>query len=58
LQALNATGDPLLAALTNTPDDDEDETASERESADRARREIQEGQTLSQDEVSRKLRRA
>jgi hypothetical protein len=58
LQALSETGDSLLAALTNAPVDDEDETESERESADRARRDIREGQLHSQDEVRRKLRRA
>lgn len=58
LQALNATGDPLLAAVNSAPVDDEEETELERVSADRARREIREGQALSQDEVRRKLRRA
>lgn len=58
LQALNATGDRLLAALSKAPVDDEDETASERESADRARRDIRQGQTISQEDVRQKLRRA
>ena len=58
LQALNASGDPLLGTLSNAPVDDEDETSSERQSADRARRDIEEGKTLSNDEVRRKLRRA
>ena len=58
LEALHATGDPLLSALTNAPIDDEDESESERVAADRARRDIRKGQIRSQDEVTRKLRRA
>lgn len=58
LQALNASGDPLVATLSNARDDDEEATASERESVDRARRNVQEGQTLSHDDVKRRLRRA
>ena len=58
LQALNVSSDPLLGALRNAPADDEAETDSEREATERARRDLREGKTLSQDEVRRKLRRA
>jgi hypothetical protein len=58
LEALNMSSDPLLAALSQAPADDEVETDSEREAAARARRDVQEGKTLSHDEVRRKLRRA
>jgi hypothetical protein len=58
LQALNLSSDPLLTALRNAPIDDEDETDAEREAAERARREIREGNTLSHEEVKQRLRRA
>ena len=58
LEALNASSDPLLIALTNAPVDDEGETDAEREATERARRDVHEGRTLSQEEVMRKLRRA
>ncbi len=58
LEALNVSSDPLLAALSQAPVDDEPETDSEREAVARARRDVQEGKTLSHDEVRRKLRRA
>ena len=58
LQALNASSDPLLAALANAPVDDEPETDDEREATERARREVHEGNTFSQEDVRRKLRRA
>lgn len=58
LQALNTSSDPLLAALGNAPLDDEPETDAEREASARARQDIDERKTLSQDEVRRKLRRA
>ena len=57
-QALNATGDPLLAALTSAPLDDEAETDAEREAVERARKDIREGSTLAHEDVRRKLRRA
>jgi hypothetical protein len=58
LQALNASDDPLLTALRNAPADDEAESDAERAASERARREIEEGKTLSHDEIRRKLRRA
>lgn len=47
LQALNASSDPLLAALSNAPPDDETETDAEREAIERARQDVREGNTLS-----------
>jgi len=58
LQALNVSSDPLLAALTNTPVDDEVETGAEREATERAREDIREGRMLSHEDVRRKMRRA
>jgi hypothetical protein len=58
LQALNATSDPLLAALSNAPVDDEPETDDEREATERARDDVREGRTVSHDELRRRLRRA
>jgi hypothetical protein len=58
LQALNASSDPLLTALRNAPVDDEPETDAEREAAERARNDVREGNTLSHEDVRRKLRRA
>lgn len=58
LEALNMSSDPLLVALSQAPADDEVETDAERAAAARARRDVQEGRTLSHDEVRRKLRRA
>jgi hypothetical protein len=58
LRALNAGGDPLLSALRSAPSDDEAETDGEREAAEKARRDIREGNTLSHDEIRRKLQRA
>ena len=57
-QGLNASSDPLLAALSNAPLDDEDETDAEREAVERARKDIREGNTLAHEDVRRKLRRA
>jgi hypothetical protein len=56
LQALNTSGDPLLAALAGAQLDDEAETESEREAVDRARREIASARTLSHEDVGRKIR--
>ncbi|HEV7241960.1 MAG TPA: hypothetical protein VGQ36_22205 [Thermoanaerobaculia bacterium] len=58
LQALNVSSDLLLGTLRNAPVDDEAETDAERDAAERARRDVREGRTLSHDEVRRKLRRA
>jgi hypothetical protein len=58
LQALNASDDALLTALRNAPADDEAESDAERAASERARRDIEEGRTLSHDEIRRKLRRA
>lgn len=58
LEALNASRDPLLAALSHAPDDDEGESPEEREAVERARRDVREGRTLPQDEITQKLRRA
>ena len=58
LQALNDSGDPLLTALRNAPIDDEAETDAEREATERARKDVREGNTLSHEDVRRKLRRA
>ena len=58
LQALNASSDPLLAALSNAPLDDEAETDAERDATERARKDIREERTLSHEDVRRKLRRA
>lgn len=57
-RALNASSDPLLAALAEAPVDDEAETDAEREATERARNDLREGNTLSQEDVRRKLRRA
>jgi hypothetical protein len=58
LQALNASSDPLLAALRNAPVDDEAETDAEREATERARMDVREGSMVSHEDVRRKLRRA
>ena len=58
LQALNASSDLLLNALRNAPVDDEAETDAEREATERARKDVREGNTLSHEDVRRKLRRA
>jgi hypothetical protein len=58
LQALNTSGDPLLATLADGEADDEPETDSEREAVARARGELESGNTVSHDDVSRKLRHA
>ena len=58
LQALNASSDPLLIALSNAPMDDEAETDAERKATERARKDVREGTTLSHEDVGRKLRRA
>jgi len=57
LQAFNASDAPLLTALHNAPADDEAESDAERAASERACREIEEGKTLSHDEMKRKLRR-
>ena len=49
--------DALLSALRNAPADDEAESDAERAASERARGDIDEGETLSQDEIRRKLRR-
>ncbi len=56
LQALNASSDLLLNALRNAPVDDEAETDAEREATERARTDVREGNTLSHEDVRRKLR--
>ena len=58
LQALNTSSDPLLSALNNAPLDDEAETDAEREAAERARKDIRAGNTLTHKDVRQKLRRA
>ena len=58
LQALNASSDLLLTALRDAPVDDEPETDAEREATERARKDVREGNTLSHEDVRRKLRRA
>lgn len=58
LQALSATSDPLLVTLSNAPPDDEAETDAEREAVERARQDFRQGNTLSHEDVRRKLRRA
>jgi hypothetical protein len=58
LQALSATSDPLLVALSNASPDDEAETDAEREATERARQDLHQGNTLAHDDVRRKLRRA
>lgn len=58
LQALNASSDLLLTALRNAPVDDEAETDEEREATERARKDVREGNTLSDEDVRRRLRRA
>ena len=57
LQALNASSDRLVTALRNAPVDDEAETDAEREATERARADFREGNTFSQEDVRRKLRR-
>ena len=48
----------MLVALRNAPIDDEDEAEAEREATERARRDVREGRTVSQEDLERKLRRA
>lgn len=55
-RALTATRDPLLAALSNAPPDDEAETDAEREAIERARQNVREGNTRAHEDVRRKLR--
>ena len=57
LQALNASSDCLVTALRNAPVDDEAETDAEHEATERAREDIRAGNTLSHEDVRRKLRR-
>ena len=56
LEALNISGDPLLAKLASAPDDDESETDSERGAVGRARRDVNGEKTLSHEDVRQKLR--
>lgn len=58
LQALNVSGDPLLATLAGAQPDDEAETEAEREAIARARREIASGNTISHEDIGRKIRRS
>ena len=58
LQALNVSSDLLLTALRNAPVDDEAETDAEHEATERARKDVREGNTLSHEDIRRKLRRA
>ena len=47
--------DPVLHALLTAPEDDEPETAEEREAVAEARQDIEEGRVFSVDEVKREL---
>jgi hypothetical protein len=58
LQALNVAHDPLLVALRNAELDDEPVSEAEREATERARADVVEGRTLSEEDVRRKLRSA
>lgn len=55
LEALRATGDPVLRALLSAPIDDEPDTDDFDGGLSEARREAREGRTLSHEEVKREL---
>jgi predicted transcriptional regulator len=54
LEELNSTSDPILIALRDVPFDDEPETEEERAAVAEARREIEEGRLIPDEEVMRK----
>ena len=54
LEALSSTSDPIPLTLRDIPFDDEPETDEERAAVAEARREVEEGRLIPDDEVRRK----
>ena len=54
LEALSSTSDPIPLTLRDIPFDDEPETDEERAAVVEARREVEEGRLIPDDEVRRK----